>query len=157
MRTRGIDRDRDVSVPRAAGALGEARLGGVDGDEYADGDDRPYAEPRSEEPAEELEPNGGIVAAIVAAGVGCAALGVCTVVAAAVRSFADFLTLYAPSGPLTGKATVATLIYLIAWVNLHARLRYRELSLFKGFLVAMALLGVGLIGTFPPFYQLFHQ
>ena len=121
------------------------------------GDQRPYAEPLAEEPAEELEPNGGIVAAVVAAGVGCAALGACTVVAAAVGSFADFLTLYAPSGPLTGEAVVAALIYLIAWVNLHARLRDRELSLFKGFLVAMVLLGIGLTGTFPPFYQLFQR
>lgn len=148
-----MDRDRHVSEPRAGGAWGGQRYG----DEYGGRYERPYAEQPPEEPAEELEPNGGIVAAIVAAGVGCAALGVCTVVAAAVSSFADFLTLYAPSGPLTGKATVATLIYLIAWVNLHARLRYRELSLFKGFLVAMALLGVGLIGTFPPFYQLFQR
>jgi hypothetical protein len=125
--------------------------------DHGAGDQDPYGEPLAEEPAEELEPNGGIVAAIVAAGVGCAALGVCTVVAAAVSGFADFLTLYAPSGPLTGEATVAALIYLIAWVNLHAHLRDRELSLFKGFLVAMALLGIGLIGTFPPFYQLFQR
>jgi hypothetical protein len=108
------------------------------------------------EPPEELEPNGGIVAAVVAAGVGCAALGVVTVAAAALSSFADFLTLYAPAGPLTGKASVAVLIYLIAWVNLHARLRDRELHLFRAFLLTMALLLVGLIGTFPPVYHLFQ-
>jgi hypothetical protein len=107
-------------------------------------------------PRDELEPNGGIVAAVVAAGVGCAALGVCTVAAAAVPSFSDFLTLYAPSGPLTGKAVVSTVIYLIAWLNLHARLRDRELSLFRAFLVTMVLLGIGLIGTFPPVYQAFQ-
>jgi hypothetical protein len=106
---------------------------------------------------DELEPNGGIVAAVVAAGVGCAALGACTVAAAAYPGFADFLTLYAPSGPLTGKAVVATIIYLIAWLNLHARLRERELSLFRAFLVTMVLLGIGLIGTFPPVYQLFDH
>jgi hypothetical protein len=112
-----------------------------------------FAEP---EPAEELEPNGGIVAAVVAAGVGCAALGVVRVAAVAFSSFADFLTLYAPAGPLTGEATVATLIYLIAWVNLHARLRDRELHMFRAFLLTMALLVVGLIGTFPPVYQRFR-
>jgi hypothetical protein len=151
MRAGGMDRH---------GYPGQPRARGWDGPSYGDhgsGDPEAYAEHLPEEPAEELEPNGGIVAAIVAAGVGCAALGICTVVAAAVSGFADFLTLYAPSGPLTGEATVAALIYLIAWVNLHARLRYRELRLFKGFLVAMALLGVGLIGTFPPFYQLFQR
>lgn len=152
MRAGGVDGD-GYFAERRAGAWDDPR-GGRD---HGAGDQGPYAEPLAEEPAEELEPNGGIVAAVVAAGVGCAALGVCTVVAAAVSGFADFLTLYAPSGPLTGEATVAALIYLIAWVNLHARLRDRELSLFKGFLVAMALLGVGLIGTFPPFYQLFQR
>jgi hypothetical protein len=104
---------------------------------------------------EELEPNGGIVAAVVAAGVGCAALGVVTVAAAAFSSFSDFLTLYDPAGPLTGKATLAVLVYLIAWVNLHARLRDRELHLFRAFLLTLALLGVGLLGTFPPVYHLF--
>ena len=119
------------------------------------GDHRPE-ETATEEAAPDLEPNGGIVAAVVAAGVGCAALGVCTVAAAAYSSFSDFLTLYAPAGPLTGKATVATLVYLIAWVNLHARLRDRELRTFRAFLLTMALLGIGLIGTFPPVYQLFQ-
>jgi hypothetical protein len=104
---------------------------------------------------EELEPNGGIVAAVVAAGVGCAALGVVTVAAVAFSSFSDFLTLYDPAGPLTGKATLAVLVYLIAWVNLHARLRDRELHLFRAFLLTMALLVIGLLGTFPPVYHLF--
>ena len=46
--------------------------------------------------ASETEPNGGIVAATVAAGAGCAALGLLTVGAAASTEFADLLTLYAP-------------------------------------------------------------
>jgi hypothetical protein len=105
--------------------------------------------------ANQPEPNGGIVAASVAAGAGCAALGGLTVASAASSEVADLLTLYAPSGPLTGKATVAAIIYLIIWVNLHFRLRDRELSLSRGFLLTMFLLMLGLVGTFPPFYQLF--
>jgi hypothetical protein len=41
-------------------------------------------------------------------------------------------------------------------VNLHARLRDRELHMFRAFLLTMALLVVGLIGTFPPVYQRFR-
>jgi hypothetical protein len=108
-------------------------------------------------PASEIEPNGGIVAATIAAGAGCAALGMLTVASAASTEFADLLTLYSPSGPLTGKATVSAIIYVIVWVNLHFRLRDRELSLSKGFLLTMALLVVGLAGTFPPVYQLFER
>jgi hypothetical protein len=107
--------------------------------------------------ASETEPNGGIVAATIAAGAGCAALGLLTVAAAASSEFADLLNLYAPSGPLTGKATVASIIYLIVWVNLHFRLRDRELSLSRGFLLTMFLLVIGLVGTFPPVYQLFQR
>ena len=102
------------------------------------------------------EPNGGIVAATVAAGAGCAALGGLTIASAASAEVADLLTLYAPSGPLTGKATVAAIIYVIVWVNLHFRLRDRELSLSRGFLLPMFLLAIGLAGTFPPVYQLFQ-
>ena len=102
------------------------------------------------------EPNGGIVAATVAAGAGCAALGGLTIASAASAEVADLLTLYAPSGPLTGKATVAAIIYVIVWVNLHFRLRDRALSLSRGFLLTMFLLAIGLAGTFPPVYQLFQ-
>ena len=104
----------------------------------------------------QAEPNGGIVAATVAAGAGCAALGGLTIASAASTEVADLLTLYAPSGPLTGKATIAAIIYLIVWVNLHFRLRDRELSLSRGFLLTMLLLAIGLAGTFPPVYQLFQ-
>src|SRR5829696_2259732 len=107
--------------------------------------------------ARETEPNGGIVAATIAAGAGCAALGIITVASAASSEFADLLTLYAPSGPLTGKATVSSIIYLIVWINLHFRLRDRELSLSRGFLLTMFLLTIGLVGTFPPVYQLFQR
>ena len=105
--------------------------------------------------ANQPEPNGGIVAATVAAGAGCAALGCLTVASAASAEVADLLTLYAPSGPLTGKATVSAIIYVIVWINLHFRLRDRELSLSRGFLLTMFLLMIGLVGTFPPVYQLF--
>jgi hypothetical protein len=42
-------------------------------------------------------------------------------------------------------------------VNLHFRLRDRELNLSRGFLLTMLLLAVGLAGTFPPIYQLFEH
>ncbi len=105
----------------------------------------------------EQEPNGGIVAAVIAAGAGCAALGILTVLAAAIPAMADLLSFYAPSGPLSGKFIMATFAYLIIWTNLHFRLRGHELSLSKGFVITMLLLVVGLVGTFPPFYQLFSH
>lgn len=42
---------------------------------------------------------GTVVAALMAAGVGCAALGLCVVLAAASASFETLMDLYAPAGP----------------------------------------------------------
>jgi hypothetical protein len=103
----------------------------------------------------EQEPNGGIVAAVIAAGAACAVLGLLTVLAAAVPALSDVLIFYAPAGPISGELILSAFAYLIIWTNLHFRLRGRELSLSKGFLITTLLLAIGLIGTFPPFYQLF--
>jgi hypothetical protein len=101
------------------------------------------------------EPNGGIVAAVVAAGAGCAVLGLCTVASAASGLVAQLLTFYAPTGPLSGKSLLSSLLYLIIWGNLHFRLRDRELRLARASMLTMVLLAIGFAGTFPPVYQLF--
>ena len=43
---------------------------------------------------------------------------------------------------------MASIIYLIVWINLPFRLQDRELSLSRGFLLTMFLLAIGLVGTF---------
>lgn len=58
-------------------------------------------------PPESRQDSGAVVAALMAAGVGCAALGLCVVLARASLSFQTLMDLYAPAGPLTGKTTVA--------------------------------------------------
>jgi hypothetical protein len=104
---------------------------------------------------EPVEPNGGVVAAIVSAGLACAILGLLVVATAASPSFAKLMTFYSPAGPLTGKSTLATVAYLVIWPNLHYRLRDRHLDLYKAFLFTLFLVALGLVGTFPPFYHLF--
>jgi len=102
------------------------------------------------------EPNGGVVAAIVAAGLACAIFGSLVVATAASPAIAKLMTFYWPAGPLTGKSTVAVVAYLVIWPNLHYRLRDRHLDLYKAFLFTLFLVALGLIGTFPPFYQMFE-
>ncbi|CAN5245180.1 hypothetical protein BH20ACT9_BH20ACT9_01870 [soil metagenome] len=99
--------------------------------------------------------NGAVVAALVAAGVGCAALGLSVVLTAASASFETLMDLYAPAGPLTGKTTVASAAYLGSWVVLHRRLRHRDVDVAGGLRVTAALVALGLLGTFPPFFELF--
>jgi hypothetical protein len=101
------------------------------------------------------EPNGGVAAAVIAAGIGCATLGFLVVAAAASPQVSQWLTFYTPTGPLSGKAIVSSVIYLVAWPNLHYRLRDKQVDLYKAFMVTILLVALGIIGTFPPFYQLF--
>lgn len=76
--------------------------------------------------------SGPVVAALLAAGVGCAALGLCVVLAAASLPFETLMDLYAPAGPLTGKTSLATVAYLGSWAVLHRRLRDRDVDVAGG-------------------------
>jgi hypothetical protein len=58
---------------------------------------------------------GKALAAMVAAGVGCAALGVLTTLAELSPGLKNVLNFYDPVGPLSGKTTVAVIVWLIAW------------------------------------------
>jgi hypothetical protein len=107
-----------------------------------------------DELVERPEPNGGVAAAVIAAGIGCAALGFLVVAAAASPQVSQLLTFYSPAGPLSGKAIVSTVVYLVAWPNLHYRLRDKQVDLYEAFMVAILLVALGIIGTFPPVYQL---
>jgi hypothetical protein len=113
-------------------------------------------EPDMDEALDERpEPNGGVAAAVIAAGIGCAVLGLLVVAAAASPQVSQWLTFYTPTGPLSGKAIVSSVVYLVAWPNLHYRLRDKQVDLYKAFMVTIILVALGIIGTFPPVYQLF--
>jgi hypothetical protein len=101
------------------------------------------------------EPNGGVVAALLAASIGCAVFGAMVVGAAASQDLAALLTVSEPVGPLSGKGLTAVAAWLASWVALHAVLRRRDVSFPTGFRLALVLVGVGLLGTFPPFYERF--
>jgi hypothetical protein len=128
--------------------------------------DAPYDELDEDDP-EELdddedldappEPNGGIAAAIIAAGVACAVLGLLVVGAAASGLVAQWLTFYEPTGPLSGKAIVSVVVYLVVWPNLHYRLRDKQVDLYKAFMITVVLVAIGVVGTFPPVYQSFAR
>jgi lysylphosphatidylglycerol synthetase-like protein (DUF2156 family) len=99
-------------------------------------------------------PNGRGAAAILAAGIGCAAVGVLAILRDAFPSVASALNFYKPSGPLSGVTTVAVVIWLVAWFILARRWHNATVSLSKVNAAAFALLVVGLLLTFPPFMDL---
>jgi hypothetical protein len=100
--------------------------------------------------------NGPAWAALLAAGVGCAAFGLLTDVSEASAGAAKFLQWYRPSGSLSGVAGAAVLVWGVTWVILRLRWGDRQLER-AGLLTAVtaALVVAGIVMTFPPFYELF--
>jgi hypothetical protein len=101
-------------------------------------------------------PNGAAAAAIVAAGIGALALGLAIVLADASPTANSWFSFHDPVGPLAGKTTVATAIYVIAWLVLHLRWRSRVIDPGRVLTATLYLMAAALVLTFPPFYTLFH-
>lgn len=96
-------------------------------------------------------PNGAALAAFLAAGIGSAAMGLF----ALFNEMGIFSppTLYAPAGGVSGRTTFAVVLWLLAWVVLHASWRERQLSAGAVGAAALLLVGLGILGTFPPFWE----
>ena len=119
---------------------------------------REPVEPLAESPAGIAyvdKPEGPIAAAVIAGGVGAAALGVVTTLAEASTDVKDALDWNADVGPLSGKTLVAVIVWLVAWAILHVMLRGRPFETRRALTVSLVLVGVGVVGTFPTFFQAF--
>lgn len=103
------------------------------------------------------KPLGPINAALIAAGVGCTAVGLFTSLAEASKAAKDFMTLSKPVGPLSGKIVLALVVWLIAWAVLHFALRKAAMSFKTAFTITLVLIVVGLLGTFPLVFQALEQ
>jgi hypothetical protein len=101
------------------------------------------------------KPDGPLAAVLLAAGIGAFALGLVTTLAEASSGFRDRLVLNAGVGPLSGKTIWATVIFLVAWAVLAARLRNRDGLLRSATTIFVVLTVLGLLGTFPIFFQAF--
>ena len=111
--------------------------------------------PASAVPDEPSEPNGGIVAAVLAAAVASAALGLLVIAVELSASVDAALVFWGPAGSLSGKTTVAALIWAVAWPALHFSLVGKQVPMRTVNRLTFSLLGFGLLGTFPPFFTLF--
>lgn len=94
--------------------------------------------------------NGPAGAAFLAAGIGCFSLGLLAVAGDRSPALARMLTLYVPSGPLSGVSTVAIAVWLAAWFALAQLLRTRTISIVKTGIASFVLIALGLLLTFPP-------
>ena len=99
--------------------------------------------------------NGPAAAAILASGVGSFALGLFTTLAQAITAIRSALNLYDPAGPLSGKTTVAVVIWLVAWAVFHQLWKNRQVNFTKVYIATLIMVGLGLLGTFPLFFEAF--
>lgn len=98
----------------------------------------------------EVAPNGAGAAAILAAAIGCLAVSVIAVIADQIPEVARALIFYRPTGPLSGVTTIAICVWLVTWAILHRLWRRRGVNLSRINAIAVVLLVVALLLTFPP-------
>jgi hypothetical protein len=96
--------------------------------------------------------NGTAMASFVGAGVGAFAMG--GIVLLNESGLFAAPTLYAPAGGVTGRTTIATIVWLISWGVLHYRWRAREIAPARVYAVTLILVALGVLGTFPPVWGL---
>jgi hypothetical protein len=97
--------------------------------------------------------NGAASAAVLAAGIGTFAMGLVAVLhEAGLYSAPSF---YRPTGGLSGRTTLAVLAWVIAWGLVHRAWSRRTVDARRVFTLTLALIVLGLVGTFPPFWGLF--
>jgi hypothetical protein len=101
------------------------------------------------------KPEGPISAAILAAGVGALTLGAVTTLVEASKGVKDALAFSASVGPLSGKIAVTVAVWLAAWLVLHLALRAKPYESRRALTIGLTMIGLGVIGTFPTFFQLF--
>ncbi|MFY9940398.1 MAG: hypothetical protein WAK33_26185 [Silvibacterium sp.] len=99
--------------------------------------------------------NGSGAAAILSAGLGSLALAVLAIAGDKSAVVKSSLVFYKPTGPLSGVTTTAILIWLFTWGVLEWRWRRQTVAFGRIGMVALVLLGLGFLLTFPPVVDLF--
>ena len=98
---------------------------------------------------------GPAAAAFIAGGIGTFFVGLMTTLAEASAGLKTFLTWSTPVGPLSGKTTVGVLAWLIAWFVLNNMWKGKDYDMRRAFTITLVLIGLGLLLTFPPIFEIF--
>jgi hypothetical protein len=109
------------------------------------------AEARMVEP-----PSGPAAALILAGGIAVFCMGLVTTLAEASTGIADALQWNDRVGPLSGKTLITVVVFALAWALLTALWRRANPSLRSITIASIVLIVLGLVGTFPTFFQAFE-
>jgi hypothetical protein len=99
-------------------------------------------------------PAGPAAAVVLAAGLASFALGLLSVLTAASAAVSDALTLSDRVGDLSGLTSAAGTVFFAAWAVLAIAWRHADPPLLRVAAAAAGLIALGLLGTFPPFFNL---
>ena len=100
------------------------------------------------QPTAPREVNGSAMASVLGAGIGAFAMGAIVLLNEAGLFAAP--ALYAPAGGVTGRTTLAAIVWLMAWGMLHARWKAREIAPGLVQAATLILIGLGVLGTCLP-------
>ena len=100
-------------------------------------------------------PTGPVAAAVLAVGIGAFVLGLLTTLNEASTEVHDFLEFDEDVGPLSGKTIIAVIAYFASWAVLHGLWRRRNPALRPILIATAVLIALGVVGTFPTFFQAF--
>jgi hypothetical protein len=98
-------------------------------------------------------PSGPAAAVVLAAGLGSFTLGLLSVLTAVSPSISSALTVSDRVGDLSGVTTAAVTVYAASWGLLAVWWRRADPPLMRIAGVAAVLIALGLLGTFPPFFN----
>jgi uncharacterized membrane protein YkgB len=101
----------------------------------------------------ETSGNGAVAAAALAVGLGALAFGIAVVASEASPALAAKLNWYNPTGPLSGKASVGIIVWLVAWAVLSALWKRGEVKMKPVLTATLVLIALGFILTFPPVFD----
>lgn len=100
---------------------------------------------------------GPAAAAMISGSIGTLVIGLMTTGAEISEGLKTALNWYNPAGPLSGKTLVGVFAWLIAWFLLNQLWKTREYNLRKAFIITLVVIAVGLLFTFPPFFEAFAK
>ncbi len=107
--------------------------------------------------APEAEPPSGPAAALIlAGGIATFCMGLVTTLGEASTGIADALQWNDRVGPLSGKTLITVLVFAVAWALLTVVWRRANPPLRSTTIASAALIVLGLVGTFPTFFQAFE-
>ena len=96
--------------------------------------------------------NGSAMAAFLGAGIGAFAMGLIVILNEGGIFAAP--AVYGPAGGVSGRTTLAVVVWLIAWGILHRRWKDRDLASGRLYVSTLLLFGVGVLLAFPPVWGL---